>query len=124
MRCLYNHAVADGYISEADKPARKVAKLRRLRSTPYAVPDQRLRGCQSRPGGDSVVQPVPFTATRPRRPQPTALGAAGAGLAIVYVRPPHMPAVLELLASAPYELSWAGTRGTCLIDLSEPFLGR
>jgi hypothetical protein len=52
-----------------------------------------------------------------------ALGAAGAGLAIVYLRPPHMPAVLELLASAPSELSWAGTRGTCVIDLSEPSLG-
>jgi hypothetical protein len=34
-----------------------------------------------------------------------------------------MPAVLELLASAPSELSWAGTRGTCVIDLSEPSLG-
>jgi integrase len=42
MRCLYNHAVADGYIAEADNPARKVAKPRRLPSTRRAVPDQRL----------------------------------------------------------------------------------
>jgi F420-dependent oxidoreductase-like protein len=34
-----------------------------------------------------------------------ALGAAGAGLAIVYLRSPHTPAVLEPLASALSELS-------------------
>ena len=42
MRCLYNHAVADGYIAETDNPARKVTKPRRLPSTRRAVPDQRL----------------------------------------------------------------------------------
>jgi hypothetical protein len=34
-----------------------------------------------------------------------AFGAAGAGLAIVYLPPPHTPAVLEPLASALSELS-------------------
>ena len=42
LRCLYNHAVADGLIREADNPARKVAKPRRLPSTRRAVPDARL----------------------------------------------------------------------------------
>jgi integrase len=42
LRCLYNHAVADGHIAEADNPARKVAKPRRLPSTRRAVPDTRL----------------------------------------------------------------------------------
>jgi catechol 2,3-dioxygenase-like lactoylglutathione lyase family enzyme len=30
LRCLYHHAVAEGYLAEADNPARKVAKPRRL----------------------------------------------------------------------------------------------
>ncbi|GAA4682845.1 tyrosine-type recombinase/integrase [Phytohabitans rumicis] len=42
MRCLYNHAVKDGHIPEADNPARKVAKPRRLPSTRRAVMDMRL----------------------------------------------------------------------------------
>ncbi|HEU4422317.1 MAG TPA: site-specific integrase, partial [Pilimelia sp.] len=42
LRCLYNHAVADGHIAEADNPARKVAKPRRLPSTRRAVADTRL----------------------------------------------------------------------------------
>src|SRR6266581_8190907 len=42
LRCLYKHAVEDGLISEADDPARKVAKPRRLPSTRRAVPETRL----------------------------------------------------------------------------------
>jgi integrase/recombinase XerC len=42
LRCLYNHAVADGKVAEADNPARRVAKPRRLPSTRRAVPDTRL----------------------------------------------------------------------------------
>jgi integrase/recombinase XerC len=42
MRCLYTRAVADGLLAEADNPARKVAKPRRLPSTRRAVPDTRL----------------------------------------------------------------------------------
>jgi len=42
LRCLYNHAVADGLLAEADNPARKVAKPRRLPSTRRAVADVRL----------------------------------------------------------------------------------
>ncbi len=42
LRCLYNHAIADGHLTEADNPARKVAKPRRLPSTRRAVPDTRL----------------------------------------------------------------------------------
>ena len=42
LRCLYRHAVADGLIAEADNPAPKVAKPRRLPRTRRAVPDTRL----------------------------------------------------------------------------------
>ena len=42
LRCLYHHAVADGHLTDADNPARKVAKPRRPPSTRRAVPDTRL----------------------------------------------------------------------------------
>ena len=42
LRCLYKHAEEDGFISERDNPARKVAKPRRLPSTRRAVADTRL----------------------------------------------------------------------------------
>jgi integrase/recombinase XerC len=42
LRCLYQSAVADGLISEADNPATRVAKPRRLASTRRALPDRQL----------------------------------------------------------------------------------
>lgn len=42
LRCLYRHAAADGLISEADNPARKVAKPRPLPGTRHALPDARF----------------------------------------------------------------------------------
>jgi integrase/recombinase XerC len=42
LRCLHRHAEDDGLITQADNPARKVAKPRRLPSTRRAVPDMRL----------------------------------------------------------------------------------
>ena len=42
LRCVYNHAVADGLIAEAENPTCRVAKPRRLPSTRRAVPDTRL----------------------------------------------------------------------------------
>jgi hypothetical protein len=42
LRCLYRCAVEDGLIAEADDPARKVAKPRRLPSTRRAVLEIRL----------------------------------------------------------------------------------
>jgi integrase/recombinase XerC len=42
LRCVYRHAQDDGIIAEADNPARKVAKPRRLPSTRRAVADTRL----------------------------------------------------------------------------------
>jgi integrase/recombinase XerC len=42
MRCLYRHAIKDGLLDEAQNPAGKVAKPRRLPSTRRAVPDARL----------------------------------------------------------------------------------
>jgi integrase/recombinase XerC len=42
LRCLYKRAVDDGLITEADNPAQKVAKPRRLPSTRRAVPETRL----------------------------------------------------------------------------------
>ncbi len=38
LRCLYKRAVDDGLIAEADNPARKVAKPRRLPTTRRALP--------------------------------------------------------------------------------------
>ena len=53
LGCLYKRAEDDGLIAEADNPARKVAKPRRLPSTRRAVPDTRLAdineiACKSR----------------------------------------------------------------------------
>jgi hypothetical protein len=42
VRCLSRRAVDDGLIAEADNPARKVAKPRRLPTTRRALPDTRL----------------------------------------------------------------------------------
>ncbi|MEV0088687.1 site-specific integrase [Saccharopolyspora sp. NPDC050642] len=42
LRCLYNHAVADELINEADNPAKKVPKPRRLPTTRRGLPDSRL----------------------------------------------------------------------------------
>ena len=42
LRCLYKHAVADGILTEAENPAARVPKPRRLRSTRTALPDGRL----------------------------------------------------------------------------------
>jgi integrase/recombinase XerC len=42
LRCLYRQAEDDGLITEADNPARKVDKPRRLPSTRRAVADTRL----------------------------------------------------------------------------------
>jgi integrase len=42
LRCLYQRAVDDGLIAQADNPARKVAKPRRLPATRRALPDTRL----------------------------------------------------------------------------------
>ncbi len=42
LRCIYNHAVADGLITEAENPASRVPKPRRLPSTRRGLPDARL----------------------------------------------------------------------------------
>jgi site-specific recombinase XerD len=42
LRCLYRRAADDGLIAEADNPAQKVAKPRRLPTTRRALPDTRL----------------------------------------------------------------------------------
>jgi integrase len=42
LRCMYRHAVADQLIAEADNPATRVAKPRRLASTRRALPSDRL----------------------------------------------------------------------------------
>jgi integrase/recombinase XerC len=54
--CLYRHATDDGLIVEADNPARKAGKPRRLPSTRRAVPDARLA---------EINQVVATTATIP-----------------------------------------------------------
>jgi len=42
LRCMYRHAIADGILTEAENPAARVPKPRRLRSTRSALPDSRL----------------------------------------------------------------------------------
>ncbi len=46
LRCVYRRAVEDGLIGEADNPARKAARPRRLPSTRRAVPDTPAGGDQ------------------------------------------------------------------------------
>lgn len=42
LRCVYKYAVADGIITEAENPAKRVSKPRRLPSTRRALPDSQL----------------------------------------------------------------------------------
>jgi len=42
FRCLYRHAAADGLITDADNPAQRVKKPRRLPSNRRAIPNRRL----------------------------------------------------------------------------------
>lgn len=42
LRCIYRHAAADGLVLDADNPAIRVAKPRRLPGTRRAIPDHRL----------------------------------------------------------------------------------
>jgi integrase/recombinase XerC len=42
LRCIYRHAIADGLVINANNPAIRVAKPRRLPSTRRAIPDARL----------------------------------------------------------------------------------
>ena len=42
LRCMYRHAVADGILTEAENPAARVPKPRRLRSTRRALPTDKL----------------------------------------------------------------------------------
>jgi integrase/recombinase XerC len=42
LRCMYRHVVADGFLSEAENPAARVPKPRRLPSARMALPDERL----------------------------------------------------------------------------------
>jgi integrase/recombinase XerC len=42
LRCIYRYAVADGLIADADNPAARVAKPRRLASGRRAIPDTQL----------------------------------------------------------------------------------
>lgn len=42
LRCVYSHAVADGYIAESDNPSTRVPKPRRLASTRRALSDEQL----------------------------------------------------------------------------------
>ena len=42
LRCMYNHAVADRLLSEAENPAARVPKPRRLPTARMALPDGRL----------------------------------------------------------------------------------
>ncbi|GLZ28233.1 hypothetical protein Lesp02_04230 [Lentzea sp. NBRC 105346] len=58
LRCLYKHAVADGYIDADKNPAAKVPKPRRLPSTRRGLADKRIEeiiGVASNTGDDPVL---------------------------------------------------------------------
>jgi integrase len=58
LRCLYKHAVADGYLTEAQNSAMKVPKPRRKPSTRRGLPDERvaeLVEVASRTGDDPAL---------------------------------------------------------------------
>ena len=42
LRCMYGYLVADGILTQAENPAARAAKPRRLRSARMALPDSRL----------------------------------------------------------------------------------
>jgi integrase/recombinase XerC len=42
LRCMYSYLVADGILTQAENPAARAAKPRRLRSARMALPDSRL----------------------------------------------------------------------------------
>ena len=60
LQCAYRHAVANGLINEADNPAVRVAKPRRLPGTRRALPDARSAEVSAVPG----VQPSTSASTR------------------------------------------------------------
>jgi hypothetical protein len=130
LRCLYQRAVDDGLIAEADNPARKVAQPRRLPTTRRALPDTRLaqinevaattrvmirswtrccRGCTPRP----LAAAVP----RWRCAQPTSTPAsayaghtdsgseAGATATYVLASLPEVAAALAALTGEPHPLA-------------------
>ena len=81
LRCLYQRAVDDGLITEADNPARKVAKPRRLPTTRRALPDTRLAEINqiaATTGDDPSWTRCCFGCT-PRRPPRWRARAASAG---------------------------------------------
>jgi len=74
LRCLYQHAVDDGLIAEADNPARKVAKPRRLPSTRRAVPDTRLEPLRRRHSPNPRSPALTNTPASSRERQPIRQG--------------------------------------------------
>ena len=89
LRCLYQRAVDDGLIAEADNPARKVAKPRRLPSTRRAVPDTRLAEINQAAGAtgdDPELDTLPL-----RLHTETACRRGGAGAASVRSGPGPVP---------------------------------
>lgn len=58
LRCIYQHAVADGLVQASEDPAVRVPKPRRLPSTRHALPDARVRELHRvavRTGNDPVL---------------------------------------------------------------------
>ena len=83
LRCLYQRAVDDGLITEADNPARKVAKPRRLPTTRRALPDTRLAEINevaATTGDDPELDTlIAAAAHRDRLPARRRAGPAAAG---------------------------------------------
>src|SRR5580692_8427381 len=96
LRCLYQRAVDDGLIAEADNPARKVAKPRRLPTTRRALPDTGL--AEINEAAAATGDPAIRYAFRPTR----------------HVEPPrHAPRGGPVAAAARcggYRVSWGPTR--------------
>jgi integrase/recombinase XerC len=94
LRCLYRHAAMDGLINDADNPAIKVAKPRRLASTRRALTDAQLsqiRDVAASTGNDPELDCLLLrlhTETACRRGGALALRATDldADLCLIYLR--------------------------------------
>ena len=80
LRCLYKRAVDDGLITEADNPARKVAKPRRLPTTRRALPDNRLaqiNNIAATTGDDPELDTLSSRSHKPTSPCTEVIACSG-----------------------------------------------
>jgi hypothetical protein len=116
LRCLYRRAVGDGLIKEADSPAQKVAKPRRLPTIRRALPDARLAQISEVTAALRAAPPGRHPRTwRPRRAEPGQAMAAAAQqpshpMTAPYRRDNGNPASSLISAPACYKASLRARR--------------